>query len=236
MAEVDEEAHRSVMRREGLRQTRPGFGQGHDRVASMRQEGDLTTVEVETDFTITGRLARSGRGDQSRTCRRLLRDFSDCLQEAIESAEPGPSTRAAGAERERAARPRSAAGRGPSVACPSFFERCSIASSASSSEAEPAARLLDADELGAWRGMLRAHSALTKLLDAELVREHGLPLSSYEVLLFLADSPRGQMRMSELADGVLLSRSGLTRRVDRMERDGLLCRERSRTMPAAGSR
>ena len=75
--------------------------------------------------------------------------------------------------------------------------------------------------------MLRAHSALTKLLDAELVREHGLPLSSYEVLLFLADSPRGQMRMSELADGVLLSRSGLTRRVDRMERDGLLCREPS---------
>ena len=75
--------------------------------------------------------------------------------------------------------------------------------------------------------MLRAHSALTKLLDAELVREHGLPLSSYEVLLFLADSPQGQMRMSELADGVLLSRSGLTRRVDRMERDGLLCREPS---------
>jgi DNA-binding MarR family transcriptional regulator len=75
--------------------------------------------------------------------------------------------------------------------------------------------------------MLRAHSALTKLLDAELVREHGLPLSSYEVLLFLADSPQGQLRMSELADGVLLSRSGLTRRVDRMERDGLLRREPS---------
>lgn len=75
--------------------------------------------------------------------------------------------------------------------------------------------------------MLRAHSALTKELDAELVREHGLPLSSYEVLLFLADSPQGQMRMSELAEGVLLSRSGLTRRVDRMERDGLLCREPS---------
>lgn len=86
--------------------------------------------------------------------------------------------------------------------------------------------LLDAEELGAWRGMLRAHSALTKALDAELVRAHGLPLSSYEVLLFLADSPEGQMRMSELADGVLLSRSGLTRLVDRMEREGLLRRER----------
>jgi DNA-binding MarR family transcriptional regulator len=86
--------------------------------------------------------------------------------------------------------------------------------------------LLDAEELGAWRGMLRAHSALTKALDAELVRAHGLPLSSYEVLLFLADSPAGQMRMSELADGVLLSRSGLTRLVDRMQREGLLRRER----------
>ena len=86
--------------------------------------------------------------------------------------------------------------------------------------------LLDAEELGAWRGLLRAHSALTKALDAELVRVHGLPLSSYEVLLFLADSPDGQMRMSELADGVLLSRSGLTRLVDRMQREDLLRRER----------
>ncbi len=67
---------------------------------------------------------------------------------------------------------------------------------------------------------------MTKALDAELLREHGLPLSSYEVLLFLADAPGGSMRMSELAQGALLSRSGLTRLVDRMERDGLLRRER----------
>jgi DNA-binding MarR family transcriptional regulator len=86
--------------------------------------------------------------------------------------------------------------------------------------------LLSPEELGAWRGMLRVHSALTKALDAELVRVHGLPLSSYEVLLFLADAPGGRLRMSELADGVLLSRSGLTRLVDRMEREGLLRRER----------
>ena len=86
--------------------------------------------------------------------------------------------------------------------------------------------LLDRTELGAWRGLLRVHSRMTKALDAELVREHGLPLSSYEVLLFLADAPDGSLRMSELADGVLLSRSGLTRLVDRMEREGLLRRER----------
>jgi DNA-binding MarR family transcriptional regulator len=74
--------------------------------------------------------------------------------------------------------------------------------------------------------MLRAHAALTKELDAELTREHNLPLSSYEVLLFLADAPDGRMRMAELAESVLLSRSGLTRLVDRLERDGLLKRER----------
>ena len=91
---------------------------------------------------------------------------------------------------------------------------------------ETAAVLLTGEELGAWRGLLRVHASMTKALDAELVREHGLPLSSYEVLLFLADSPEGRLRMSELADGVLLSRSGLTRLVDRMEADGLLRRER----------
>jgi DNA-binding MarR family transcriptional regulator len=86
--------------------------------------------------------------------------------------------------------------------------------------------LLDEEELAAWRGMLRAHAALTKELDAELAREHNLPLSSYEVLLYLADAPNGRMRMAELAESVLLSRSGLTRLVDRLEREGLLKRER----------
>ena len=74
--------------------------------------------------------------------------------------------------------------------------------------------------------MLRAHSQLVGTLDAELVQDHNLPLSSYEVLLFLNDSDGGRMRMSELADSVLISRSGLTRLVDRLERDGLLTRER----------
>jgi DNA-binding MarR family transcriptional regulator len=88
------------------------------------------------------------------------------------------------------------------------------------------AELLNEEELAAWRGMLRAHAELTKELDAELAREHNLPLSSYEVLLYLADAPEGRMRMAELADSVLLSRSGLTRLVDRLQREGLLKRER----------
>lgn len=77
-------------------------------------------------------------------------------------------------------------------------------------------------ELGAWRGFLRVHAALTRQLDAELEAEHGLPLTAYEVLLHLADAPDGMRRMSELADSVLLSRSGLTRLADRLEGQGLI--------------
>jgi len=83
---------------------------------------------------------------------------------------------------------------------------------------------LNPDELGAWRGLLRVHARLTRELDAELVGAHGLALSSYEVLLFLEDAPDG-LRMAQLADSVLLSRSGLTRLVDRLEQRGLVRRE-----------
>jgi DNA-binding MarR family transcriptional regulator len=88
----------------------------------------------------------------------------------------------------------------------------------------PPAKLTER-ELRAWRGMLRVHAALTKALDAQLEAQHGLPLTSYEVLMYLADAPGRKMRMSELAETILLSRSGLTRLVDRLERDGLICRE-----------
>lgn len=81
-------------------------------------------------------------------------------------------------------------------------------------------------ELAAWKGMLRTHSELVARLDAELVAEHDLALSSYEVLIALADAPGGRLRMSELAGELLLSRSGLTRLVDRLERRGLVARER----------
>jgi DNA-binding MarR family transcriptional regulator len=89
----------------------------------------------------------------------------------------------------------------------------------------PAAPLTDR-ELAAWRGMLRVHSDVVARLDAELEREQGLPLSSYEVLISLADAPRGRLRMGELAGALLLSRSGLTRLVDRLERQGMVERER----------
>ena len=84
---------------------------------------------------------------------------------------------------------------------------------------------LTAEELGAWRGLLRVHTALVKALDAELAAAHDLPLSSYEVLITLASAPGHKRRMAELADSVLLSRSGMTRLVDRLEREGLLVRD-----------
>ena len=76
----------------------------------------------------------------------------------------------------------------------------------------------------AWRGLLRTHACLVKRLHAELERAHGLPMSSYEVLHHLAQASRGRMRMRDLAERAQLSRSGLTRLVDRLERDGLLHR------------
>jgi DNA-binding MarR family transcriptional regulator len=82
-------------------------------------------------------------------------------------------------------------------------------------------------EGGAWGGFLRAHGALVRRLDAELRAEHGLTLSCYEVLLFLAWSPDRRMRMGELAGRVLITLSGVTRLIGRLEREGLVRRERS---------
>lgn len=81
---------------------------------------------------------------------------------------------------------------------------------------------LSESEQRAWGGLLRVHRELVVQLDEELRREHGLPLTSYDVLVQLENAPDRQLRMSELADAVLLSRSGLTRLVERLERKRLL--------------
>ena len=83
---------------------------------------------------------------------------------------------------------------------------------------------LTAGELRAWRGLLRAHACLARRLDAELDQAHGLPMTSYEVLHHLDDALGGRMRMRDLAEQAQLSRSGLTRLVDRLEREELLVR------------
>jgi uncharacterized protein len=94
MEEVDAESHRAVMRASG--QDKRGQGSAKATIVStMREEGGATTVDVETDFTITGRLARFGRGGMIQdVSNRLLRDFSDCLQKTIESSEATPDAAA----------------------------------------------------------------------------------------------------------------------------------------------
>ena len=90
----------------------------------------------------------------------------------------------------------------------------------------PAAERLSPRELAAWRGMLEAHGVLVAQLDRELEQRHGLPLTEYEVLLQLADADGERLRMGELASRLLLSRSGITRLVDRLVRQRLIERRR----------
>jgi uncharacterized protein len=93
MEDLDQTARRVVMRASG--QDKRGQGSAKASiVSSMREQGDVTCVEVETDFTITGRLARFGRGGMIQDIsNRLLKDFAECLQQKIEAppaAEPNP--------------------------------------------------------------------------------------------------------------------------------------------------
>jgi DNA-binding MarR family transcriptional regulator len=81
------------------------------------------------------------------------------------------------------------------------------------------------ERLEAWRSFLRTHASVVAALGAELEAERDLPLPWYDVLVSLSDAG-GRLRMQELADRVLFSRSGLTRLVDRMVAAGLVSRER----------
>src|ERR1700747_420053 len=83
-------------------------------------------------------------------------------------------------------------------------------------------RALSEGELRAWRGLLRAHACLAKRLDTALEQAHGLPMTSYEVLHHLEGASSERMRMCDLAARAQLSRSGLTRLVDRLAGEGLL--------------
>ncbi len=86
-------------------------------------------------------------------------------------------------------------------------------------------RWLDEHEMRAWRALVTASHRLTATLDAELVANHHLPLADYEVFVCLSEAPERRMRMTELAAWLHLSPSGLTRRLDRLVRDGLVTRE-----------
>jgi DNA-binding MarR family transcriptional regulator len=72
-------------------------------------------------------------------------------------------------------------------------------------------------EMRAWQALLHAHHDVIELLDRELQEEHGLTLAEYDVLLRLARAPDRALRMSDVAERVLMSPSGVSRLVDRLE-------------------
>jgi DNA-binding MarR family transcriptional regulator len=82
----------------------------------------------------------------------------------------------------------------------------------------------DDPRLRAWIAFLQAHAVVTRRLEAELSAERGLALADYDALVQLAIADDRRLRMSELADRVVLSRSGVSRLVDRLESDGLVAR------------
>ena len=85
---------------------------------------------------------------------------------------------------------------------------------------------IDEFHLTAWRAFLNAHAAVIHLIEEDLAQAQRLPLSSYDVLLTLSEAPEHRLRMHEIAERVVLSRSGLTRLIDRLEKEELLYRER----------
>jgi DNA-binding MarR family transcriptional regulator len=82
--------------------------------------------------------------------------------------------------------------------------------------------------LEAWGSLLRAHATLMRRLDRDLERDTGLALADFDVLAQLAKA-HGELRITELADRALISRSGMTRRVARLVDEGLVRRDKAST-------
>jgi DNA-binding MarR family transcriptional regulator len=78
------------------------------------------------------------------------------------------------------------------------------------------------NRLESWVSFLRAHAAITRQLNADLLNAHGLTLNDYEVLLHLSRAEYQMMRRVDLAESVLLTASGITRLLDGLERAGLV--------------
>ncbi|MEU4454150.1 MarR family transcriptional regulator [Nocardioides sp. NPDC023903] len=86
---------------------------------------------------------------------------------------------------------------------------------------------LSPEEETAWRALGRAVVVIPRVLEADLMQSEGLNLTEYTVLMNLSEAPERSLRMSELANYVAISVSGLTRVVERLERTGLVERVRS---------
>ncbi len=83
---------------------------------------------------------------------------------------------------------------------------------------------LDGAALEAWRSYLQSHASIVRMLDAELVAEHGMTTRDYEVLLYLAQADERHLPMSALAERTMLTRSGITRLVDGLVEAGWIQR------------
>jgi DNA-binding MarR family transcriptional regulator len=79
--------------------------------------------------------------------------------------------------------------------------------------------------MAAWGGLLRSHASMTRAMNAQLVSEHGITLSDYDVMVQLENAPGCRMRRVDLANSVLLTASGITRLLDRLEAEGWVCKE-----------
>ncbi|MEV5477391.1 MarR family transcriptional regulator [Streptomyces sp. NPDC052207] len=90
-------------------------------------------------------------------------------------------------------------------------------------------RSLNPTEKAVWLGFLATHLHLLRHLDKELVDAERISMSSFEVLLTLAEAPEGRVRMKDIAASLLISRSGLTRIVDDLERQGFVERQKCET-------
>lgn len=83
------------------------------------------------------------------------------------------------------------------------------------------------EELAAWRAFVNAHAAVIGRIEQDLIEQKKVPLTTYDVLVALYQSPDKKLRMSELADKTVLTRSGITRLVARLESEGYVQRERT---------
>ena len=89
-----------------------------------------------------------------------------------------------------------------------------------------ASKLLDPTVARAWIALLTAYGRVTRALSAELMDSSGMSLADFDVLAQLVRSEEYRLRMSELAEAVLISKSGLTRRIDRLAVNGWVTRRR----------
>ncbi|MED4755405.1 MarR family winged helix-turn-helix transcriptional regulator [Brevibacillus choshinensis] len=83
------------------------------------------------------------------------------------------------------------------------------------------------EQLAAWRAFVNAHSVIIRRIEKDLSANGQVPLMWYDVLVALYQAPYKKLRMSELAEKVVLTPSGLTRVVERLEKEGLVRRERT---------